>query len=77
MVATLTEARFPLSEYVLKLMSGLSVAEFALLGRDGSLQATTLELSRDDLEHVRGIPSEQLSSDLWDVRRPRSRDGFI
>jgi signal transduction histidine kinase len=63
-VATLTEAPFPLSEYVLKLMSGLSGAEFVLLGRDGSLQATTLELSRDDLEQVRQIPSNQLSDDL-------------
>ena len=33
-VATLTEAPFPLSEYVLKLMSGLSVVVFVLLSRE-------------------------------------------
>ena len=63
-VATLTEAPFPLSEYVLKLMSGLSGAEFVLLGREGTLQATTLELGPEDLQQVREIPSEQLSNSL-------------
>lgn len=64
-VATLTEAPFPLSEYVLKLMSGLSGAEFVLLSRDGSLQATTLELNRDDLQQLCDIPNERMSNDLW------------
>lgn len=63
-VATLTEAPFPLSEYVLKLMSGLSGAEFILLGREGTLQATTLDIGHDDLEQVREIPSERLSNSL-------------
>ena len=45
-VATLTEAKFPLIESVLRQMSGLSGAEFVLLDRSDSLQASTLLLAR-------------------------------
>ncbi len=40
-VQTLTEAAFPLTESVLRQMSGLSGAEFVLLDRDGSFHSAT------------------------------------
>jgi signal transduction histidine kinase len=63
-VVTLTEAWFPLSESVLRQMSGLSGAEFVLLDRRDKLQAGTLDLSRDDLDQLRHIHHEEPSSDL-------------
>src|ERR1035437_9478008 len=51
-VATLTEARFPLSEPVLRQMSGLSGAEFILLDQHDALQTSTIPLNADDLEQL-------------------------
>ncbi len=63
-VATLTEAWFPLSEPVLRQMSGLSGAEFVLLDRRGSLQASSLRLNADDPERLHRIHDDQPSSKL-------------
>ncbi|MGD0518538.1 MAG: hypothetical protein ABSA26_13455, partial [Thermoguttaceae bacterium] len=49
-VATLSEARFPLSEPVLRQMSGLSGADFVFFALGDVPQASTLRLSKDDLE---------------------------
>jgi len=63
-VTTLTEARFPLSEPVLRQMGGLSGGEFVLLDRHDALQASTLSLDADDLEQLRRIHDDEPSSDL-------------
>lgn len=60
--ATLTEGGFPLNEWVLRQMSGLSGAEFILLNQRSAVEAATLHLDEDDLQQVRSIqnaPSEQ------------------
>lgn len=67
-VATLTEAWFPLSEPVLRQMSGLSGAEFVLLDERDSLQASTLPLNADDLGQIRAIHSDPTTSNL--AQRP-------
>ena len=48
MVATLSGATFPLTESVLRLMSGLSGAEFVLLDREGQIQSKTLPITDVD-----------------------------
>ena len=63
-VATLTEARFPLSEQVLRQMGGLSGAEFVLLDQRDTLQASTLPLDASDLEQLHRIHDDEPSSDL-------------
>lgn len=67
-VATLTEAWFPLSESVLRQMSGLSGAEFVLLDQRDAIQASTLPLDADDLGQIRAIPDDSTSSNL--AQRP-------
>ena len=62
-VATLTEAWFPLTESVLRQMSGLSGAEFVLLDRHDGLRESTLDLGDDDLNQLRHIHNDALSSD--------------
>ena len=63
-VATLAEARFPLSEPVLRQMSGLSGAEFVLFSRRGTLEVATLPLSGDDLEQLRHTRSDKAAGKL-------------
>ncbi len=63
-VATLTQAPFPLSETVLRQMGGLSGAEFVLLDRRDVLQASTLSLDADDLEQLHRLHDDEPSSDL-------------
>ena len=63
-VATLTEAKFPLSEPVLRQMSGLSGAEFVLLDQRNRLQASTLRLSGEDLALLRQIRNDEPASEL-------------
>jgi len=54
-VATLTEARFPLTQPVLGQMSGLSGAEFVLLDQQGHPLAGTLSIDADELDSLRRI----------------------
>ena len=63
-VATLTEAPFPPTEQVLRMMGGFSGAKFVLLDRHDSIQASTLQLSDDDLEQLQRIHNDQPSSHL-------------
>jgi signal transduction histidine kinase len=63
-VATLTEAWYPPTEPVLRMMAGLSGAEFVLLDRRDSIKASTLPLNADDLKQLRQIHDGQPSSDL-------------
>jgi signal transduction histidine kinase len=63
-VATLAEAKFPLSEPVLRQMSGLSGAEFVLLDQRNTLQASTLRLSAEDLELLQQIRNEEPAGEL-------------
>ena len=55
-VATLTEAKFPLSEPVLRQMSGLSGAEFILLDEEDRVQAGTLPLDKEELQQLASLP---------------------
>ena len=52
-IATLSEANFPLSEPVLRQMSGLSGAEFVFFDRGYRLQASTLRLSIAERKYLR------------------------
>jgi len=54
-VATLSEANFPLSDPVLRQMSGLSGAEFVFFEGHDSPQAGTLRLDNDDLKLLRRL----------------------
>jgi len=63
-VATLTEASFPLSETVLKQMSGLSGGQFVLLDDRQAVVHSTIPLGRPDLEVLRQIRGER-SLDLF------------
>ena len=63
-VATLTEARFPLVESVLRQMRGLSGDEFVLLDQRGAIQTSTVQLSPAELERLQDICSDQQSSEL-------------
>jgi len=53
LTATLAEGKFPLTEEVLRQMSGLSGAEFVVLGADETVEAATLPFDRRDLERLR------------------------
>jgi signal transduction histidine kinase len=75
-VATLAEAKFPLSEPVLRQMSGLSGAEFVLLDQHNALQASTLRLNAEDLELLRQIRNEEPAGELT-TRSPTSLGGRI
>jgi signal transduction histidine kinase len=63
-VATLTEARFPPSDPVLRLVSGFSGAEFVLFDQQGALQASTLPLAPDDLRRLRDMRNDDPSHGL-------------
>lgn len=51
-VATLADAGFPLTENVLRRMTGLSGAEFLVVDRTGQIRAATLSLSPEQLARV-------------------------
>lgn len=55
-VATLTEATFPLTERVLKQSRGLSGAEFFLLDDNGQVQAGTLRLGEKEWDTLHLMP---------------------
>jgi signal transduction histidine kinase len=57
-VATLSDARFPLSEPVLRQMSGLSGAEFVYFEGDNAPRASTLRLSKADLDLLKNMAHE-------------------
>jgi len=65
-VATLSEARFPLSDPVLRQMSGLSGAEFVFFEGDDLAQTSTLRLSKNDLELLRRMSDDKKSGILGD-----------
>jgi signal transduction histidine kinase len=58
-VATLSEAKFPLTEPVLRQMSGLSGAEFVLFQGGDTPQAATLRLDKDDLASLASLAREK------------------
>jgi signal transduction histidine kinase len=55
-VATLTSAEFPLTESVLRQMTGLSGAEFVLLNQQGQVVASTLRLTPDEIASLQRVP---------------------
>jgi signal transduction histidine kinase len=61
-VATLTEATFPLTDRVLRQMSGLSGAEFVLLDPKQQIAASTLEMSLAEIESLRRMAVEKVLS---------------
>jgi signal transduction histidine kinase len=63
-VATLTEATFPLTERVLVQMRGLSGAEFVLLDEQGRSQAATLPVGQQELHSIRSITPNARLEDL-------------
>lgn len=63
-VTTLTEAQFPLTEAVLRQMSGLSGAQFVLLDRRQAPARSSLPLPGDALPALRGLPTHAKLSDL-------------
>ncbi len=58
-VATLTDASFPLTESVLKKMSGLSGAEFVVLDSSGGVRGSSRPFAEDDVGQLRQLPREQ------------------
>ncbi len=58
-VATLTDATFPLSGSVLKMMNGLSGADFAVLAADGTVQESSRTLSDAERESLSQLPQQQ------------------
>jgi signal transduction histidine kinase len=61
-VSSLTDANFPLSAAVLRRMSGLSGAEFALVDRQGQFRTATLDVTESQLAELRGHPSSGLEN---------------
>ena len=57
-VGTLTEATFPLTNRVLRQMSGLSGAEFVVLDGQSRLQESTLRLGAEDAASLTRLPGE-------------------
>lgn len=55
-VATLTDASFPLTETVLKKMTGLSGAEFVVLGSDGAARDSSRPFAESDVAALRELP---------------------
>jgi len=55
-VATLTSAEFPLTEQVLRQMSGLSGAEFVLLNEREQVVASTLRLTSEEIDALQHVP---------------------
>ncbi len=62
-VSTLTEGRFPLTETVLRQMSGLSGAEFVFLDSTQEVLARTLSLSPEDQWRLASLPSGRESGE--------------
>ena len=60
-VATLTEGRFPLTETVLRQMSGLSGAEFVFLDANQNVLARTLSVSAEDQRRLASLPGDKPS----------------
>jgi len=58
-LATLTEAAFPLTERVLRQMSGLSGAEFVLLDNRGRVEAKTLAVADAELDELHQLPLQK------------------
>jgi signal transduction histidine kinase len=71
-VDTLSEAKFPLSEPVLRQMSGLSGAEFIFVDENHRVRAATLPPSADELRRLEQWPSNPVpagtASGLWATR---------
>ncbi len=71
-VATLSEAKFPLSEPVLRQMSGLSGAEFIFVDRQHRVRAATLPPAANELRRLEQWPSDPLPAGaafgLWATR---------
>jgi signal transduction histidine kinase len=55
-VATLSQATFPLTNSVLRQMNGLSGADFVFFAPNDELQSSTMSLSESDLDQLRAIP---------------------
>jgi len=62
-VSTLTEGRFPLTEAVLRQMSGLSGAEFVFLDKNQEVLAHTLSLSPQDQQQLARLPDSKPSAE--------------
>jgi signal transduction histidine kinase len=75
-VATLSEARFPLSTPVLRQMSGLSGAEFVFFQGGEVPRASTLQLNRDDLKLLRGL-SYAKGPDIFEAEHTTLLSGRI
>ena len=58
-VKTLTDASFPLTEQVLRKMSGLSGAEFAVLDAVGKVQESSRRFAAEDLAAIQGLPLQK------------------
>ncbi len=58
-LTTLTEAAFPLTERVLRQMSGLSGAEFVVFDDRSQVEASTLRLAAADLAALQRLPMEK------------------
>jgi signal transduction histidine kinase len=67
-VATLTDASFPLTESVLKKMSGLSGADFVVFDSSGIVQDSSRRLADADLQALRQLPSQQNLADFANGR---------
>jgi hypothetical protein len=61
-VTTLTEATFPLTDRVLRQMSGLSGAEFVVLDSQQQIAASTLEMSLPEIESLGRMAVERVLS---------------
>jgi signal transduction histidine kinase len=70
-IATLSEANFPLSEPILRQMSGLSGAEFVLFDRGYRPQASTLRLSVTERKYLQQKSFEDSST------APAQRSGIV
>ena len=62
-VSTLTEGRFPLTETVLRQMSGLSGAEFVFLDTNQKVLARTLSLTPEDQRRLASLPGGKPSAE--------------
>ena len=63
-VATLTDASFPLTESVLKKMSGLSGAEFVVLDSSGAPEDSSRRLGDADIETLRQTTKYPIASQI-------------
>ena len=63
-VATLSDANFPLQESVLQKLAGLSGAEFVVWDAQQQAQAATLPLDADERDRLKAVPETGPLSDL-------------